>query len=139
MWVLITKGFSGSVCGQVLILAPDRKYDLPENVIKALRNEKRLGKNNVIDTCPPWEERLDKKASAQNKKTEKAQSAIELFQKLNARCGELEQAIGAGTIELKKLLPELEDAEDKARKLAKEAGLEWPPKAKTKDAGKSAR
>lgn len=135
MWVLIVKGFSGSVCGQALILAPDRKYDLPEDVIKALRNEKQLGKKNVIDTCAPWNEHVDTDAAIRRKQAEEAASAIAAFEKLNARCHELEVAICKGTAELKKILPELENAEDNARQLAKKAGIKWPPKAKSKDAG----
>ena len=139
MWVIIKKGFAGEVCGEKLLLAPGIKYDLNPSVVEALRNERLLGKGNVIKSCPPWEEHLDKKAAKKNLIIADANAAIKKAQVLDARCSELENLIGKGTIELKKLLPELEDAEGRARKLAKEAGIEWPPKAKSKDTGKSER
>ncbi|MFA5553468.1 MAG: hypothetical protein WCZ89_02275 [Phycisphaerae bacterium] len=137
MWVHIKKGFSGSVGGQYLVLASGQKYDLPADIIKALRSDKLLGRKNVVDTIPPWEEKVDQKAVEQNQKTADANSAIKKAEQLEEHCSQLEAAIGAGELELKKLLPELENAHKTARQLAKEAGLEWPPKAKPKNAGQS--
>lgn len=72
MWVLVKKCYAG-----ILGLYPgDQKHDLDEKTIIGLR--KKLGKENVIDTCAPEDEQKDVNAELKAQAVEAIDRAKEL-------------------------------------------------------------
>jgi hypothetical protein len=119
MWVLVNKPYAGD-----LGLYPgDQKHDLDEKTIIGLRKE--LGKENVVDTCAPEDEHVDKKANAKTEAIEKAKAAITDVERMQAEMVGLRK-VAARINALKK---EIEDGTEKAKRLAKAAGIDWPKKA----------
>jgi len=98
------------------------KYDLPEKTIK------QLDKDCYEKTCAPWDEHVDRKAAKHNAFLAKVQKAIIRAEALTKEC-----RICAGSIEkmqeaLKQKVKDRDNAVKKAKKLAKAAGIKWPPK-----------
>jgi len=119
MWVKINK----TDISQLGTFIGGNKYDLPEKTIDGLRDA--LGKENVIDTCAPWEEHVDKKAVTVAELKSKAEAAIKTIEEKNKKINELQKIVHQiGTLqkEVNRELPE-------AVKLAKKAGIDWPKKA----------
>ena len=118
MWVIINKTYTGPLG----IFPGGRKYDLPEKTIAGIRES--LGKENVIDTCAPWEEHVDKKAVTAAELKDKANTAIKSVEAKKVEMIE-HRKVAAQINTLKK---EIEDGTEKAKKLAKAAGIDWPAK-----------
>jgi len=127
MWVKINKAYAGPLG----MFTAGTKEDLPEEKIKQLR--KAIGDENIIDTCAPWDEHKDHKAVAANELKRKATAAIAEVERKQARMASLREVAK----EINILKKELDDAVPKAERLAKQAGIDWPAKTKTKAAGKS--
>lgn len=119
MWVLIKKSYAGLLCGQAFFAPGGQKKDLTESQIIELR--KKLGKEDVLDTCAPWDEHKDHKAVKAAEVKQKALAAIAKVEQMQKRMAELREVAR----EINVLKKELDDAVPKAKGFAKAAGIEW--------------
>jgi len=118
MWVMLKKTYIG-----LLGFFPDGcKYDLPEKTIADLRKE--LGKENIIDVVAPQEEYTDKKAVASSEAISNAKTAIANVERMKAEMAELRKVAAR----INTLKTEIDDGIEKAKWLAKQAGIGWPKK-----------
>jgi hypothetical protein len=117
MWVTVDKQYAGPLG----FFPGGQKHDLTRDIIAGLRDK--LGKENVVDTCAPWDEHKDHKTAAQAELKGKAYVVIEKVKWLQARIAELRKIAAELNVRKK----ELDDAVPKAKQLAKAAGIPWPP------------
>jgi hypothetical protein len=131
MWVQ----FKITYTGPLGMFIEGQKMDLPKEKVAAIR--KVIGDKNVVDTCAPWEEHVDKKAVEHNELLTKAKAAITRAKMIATDIERLTDSIKTGQQQLAKLQKEQNTTINNAKKLAKAAGIDWPPKTKSEDAGKS--
>jgi hypothetical protein len=131
MWVIINKTYAGLLCGQNFFVSGGEKRDLFIDQIAELC--KKLGKENVIDSCAPWDEHKDHKAVAAAELRIKAKAAIASVEQMQARMFSLREIAK----EINILKKEIDNAVPKAEQLANQSGIKWQAKTKREDAGNS--
>jgi hypothetical protein len=114
MWVILKKLYSGPLG----FFNAGNKYDIPDDNVEQLRKE--LGRDNVVNTCAPWEEHVDKKALRAAKLLRVAQKAIAKVSVLKSDLADCESVAAR----IKGLKKEFEYAIPEAQKLAKAAGID---------------
>ena len=125
MWIKMLKTYAGP-----LGLYPVyQKFDVPKQVAEGLKK----AKVSFERTCPPWDEKMDRKAVKHDAFLKKVDQVFYRAEKLIAECRGTATAIenSAGVLQQKE--KDRDNAVKKAKKLAKSAGLQWPPEATNED------
>jgi len=130
MWVIFKETYAGTLG----MFVKGQKIDLPKEKVAAIR--KAIGDKNVIDICAPWEEKTDRNAIKHNEFLVKVHAVTKKAESLMAECEQLVNSIKELNLQLISKQKDTKNAIDKAKKLTKTAGIDWPPKT-GEDAGKS--
>jgi hypothetical protein len=120
MWVK----FKITYAGPLGLFTAGTKMDLTKEKIAAIR--KKIGDENVVDTCAPWDEGVDMKAAKHNAFLEKVHNAIAKAENLTDECWDIAIAIEKLQDSQEQKVKECDNAVKKAKKLAKTAGIDWP-------------
>jgi len=109
----------------------DGKYDLSKNEVE------QLPKKSYEPTCAPWDEQKDEKAAKHNEFMAKVHKAIDTAEELFYECRDLATGVEKLQDTLEQKTKEYNNAANKAKKLAKSAGIKWPSENTTEDADDS--